>query len=155
MEKVTDCLVLCIDDLLTVKIFVLYDVNEKRFFIRGKNYDDDEKDEDTDFDSSSSSYETDSLNKFETGSLNKPFSFQCKIKKHLIRFIKYLVSINSYELSLYNYDNLPNASNNVTYEFLENNQDKRNEIVCYERINFDKKICLNLLNILKNIYNDF
>jgi hypothetical protein len=154
MVNITDCLVLCIDDLTTVKIFIIYDVNKKKFIIRGKNYDSDsdsESESEYDTDSESASFNSES----DVNCLNKPFSFQCKLKKQLIPFLNYLISVNSFKFTLYNYDNLPNSSNEISYEFLEDLQDERYEIVSYKEDIFDKKMCLNLLNILKNIYNEY
>lgn len=153
MVNITDCLVLCIDDFVSVKIFVIYDINEKKFIIRGKNYDSDDSDGDTDGDSNSGSGSFN--NESDNNCLNKPFSFQCKLKKQLLPFLNYLISVNSSKFTLYNYDNLPMKSNEISYEFLEDNQDERYEIVSYKEDNFDKNMCLNLLNIMKNIYNEY
>lgn len=166
MTDNTDCLVLCIDDLITIKLFVLYDVREKMFFVRGKNYENSNSESDSESESESGeetdscSYTNSNLNSnletdLESNYLYKPFSFSCKKKKMMIKFIEYLVSVNSCEFTLYNYDNLPFLSEEISYDFLEKFQDTRYEIVSYEKKNFDYKICMNLLNLLKNIYNNY
>jgi len=147
MSDITDCLVLCIDDLKTIKLFVFYDVNEKKFFIRGKNYDV-TNELDSDYDSDSSIDSTSVIN-------NKPFSFHCKTKKNVVIFLEYLISVNSCEFILYNYNNLLSSSQNINFDFLIEEQGKSNEIACYPTENFDKKMCLTMLNMLKNIYNEY
>jgi hypothetical protein len=152
MENKTDCLVLCIDDFKTVKIFVIYDYKENKFIIRGKNYDDNtvcNSDSDSDSESESCSNNSNSY------LLNKPFSFQCKLKKNILSFIDYIVSINRCEFTLYNFDNLSYNSNNIHFKFLEDSQEENNSIVSYDRDHFDETMCLNMLNILKNIYNEY
>lgn len=163
MENVTDCLVLYIDDLMSVRLFIIYDLHEKKFILRGKNYDDnnnnndnnqEDSDNDTESDSDSDSYARSNDSNVESNEF-KPFSYNCKLKKHLLHFLDYLLSNNSCEYSLYNFDNLPSSSNQISYHFLENLLDKRYEIVCYESDSFDKKMCLRMLNLLKNIYNEY
>ena len=159
MSSVTDCLVLCIDDLKTIKLFVFYDNYEKKFFIRGKNYDIvNNLDPDNDFCSElESNSNADSCLDVESDSsvLYKSFSFHCKTIKNVVTFLSYLISLNSCEFVLYNYNNLSSSSQNISYDFLIEEQDKRNEIVCYPKENFDKKMCLTMLNMLKNIFNEY
>ena len=139
MSDLLDCLVLCIDDLTTFKLFVLYDTKKKVYELRGKNRDSSNVDSaivsDSESDSESSSNycdsETSSDYQEELEEEEKtefvPFSFKCKKKKHMIDFIEYMTSTNSCEFTMYNYNNFPCNSNKITYEFLENHQHCRNE----------------------------
>lgn len=161
-----DCLVLCMDDLSTYKLFILYDTKKKVYELRGKNRDSSNVDSaivsDSDSESnseSSSNYcdsETEELEELEEEKTEfLPFSFKCKKKKHLIDFIEHMTSTNSCEFTIYNYNNFPCNSNKITYEFLENHQQSRNEIFCYEKESFDKVFCNKMLKMIKNIYNNY
>ena len=127
MTFTTDCLVLCIDDSTTIKLFIFFDIKEKKFFIRGKNYDD-EANSDTNSEITS---EMDSNSKTNSFFLNKPFSFSSKTKKNLVEFIIYLISINSCTFTLYNYNNLSFSSKDISFEFLEKFQESVQIIECY------------------------
>ena len=125
-----DCLVLRVDDLNTCKLFILYDTKKKLYELRGKNYvlgsetDDLESVNDSISDAESESEET------KNTEFN-PFSFKSKKSNHLIDFIEYIVSTNICEFTMYNYNNFPCNSNKITFDFLENNEDSKNEIFCY------------------------
>jgi hypothetical protein len=163
MNNLLDCLVLCIDDLSTFKLFVLYDTKKKVYELRGKNHDlksgnvDSVIVSDSESDSESSYCDSDSEEEEESKEKTDfvPFSFKCKKRKHLIDFMEYIVSTNSCEFTIYNYNNFPCNSNKITYEFLENHQQSRNEIFCYEKESFDKVFSNKMLKMIKNIYNNY
>jgi hypothetical protein len=121
---------LCIDDNIFTKVFIFYDVRNKCYEIRGKNMD----------------------NKFI---VYQPFSFTCSNADSLFHFIYLHFGVkNSFcNISLYNYDHLPEFSYDITYEFLESSEDKSYEICAYEQFEITKKDCKKLLNILKNMVN--
>jgi len=148
MDFITDCLVLkmesYIDEIvLASSLFIIYDKKEHHYIIRGKNYD-----ADPDFDL-------------------QPFSFTCKHKEELIDFIeKFVPKYPSAILYvLYNYDNLPYSSNEITYQFLRDNESYDYEILrddeSYDHEIYsydDKNICSRkkirkFLRILKNVFN--
>ena len=148
-----DCLVLCINDLSTFKLFVLYDTKKKIYELRGKNYNllSDNLESD-DLGSENDSY-TDSSSEQEEKDIDfVPFSFKSKKRKHLMEFIEYMVAVNSCEFTIYNYNNFPLSSNKITYDFLDKYQESKNEIFCYERDSFDKDMCKKFLKMIKNIY---
>jgi hypothetical protein len=148
-----DCLVLCIDDLSSFKLFVLYDTKKNIYELRGKNYvlvSDDSESESVLYSDSDSDLEKES-NNIEF----LPFSFKSKKSKHLIEFIEFIISLNSCEFTVYNYNNFPSNSNKITFDFLENHQQNKREIFCYEKENFDKEMCKKLLKMIKNIYNNY
>ena len=148
-----DCLVLCIDDLSSFKLFVLYDTKKNIYELRGKNYvlvSDDSESESVLYSDSDSDLEKES-NNIEF----LPFSFKSKKSKHLIEFIEFIISLNSCEFTVYNYNNFPSNSNKINFDLLENHQQNKREIFCYEKENFDKEMCKKLLKMIKNIYNNY
>jgi hypothetical protein len=54
---------------------------------------------------------------------------------------------------LYNYDNLPSDSNDITFEFLNEYDHSDYEISGYNGQNFGRKRLLKNLRMLRNIYN--
>ena len=155
----TDCLVLCIDDFISSKLFVLYDTKNKIYELRGKNYDIVENNSQEDSDSEESQYANSEHEDKSKTSENiiyfKPYSFKsCKLSQ-LMNFIEYLISINSCQMTVYNYDNLAEFSNQITFDFLEKHIDCRYEIFNYENKTLDKKICRKMLKMIKHIYNDY
>ena len=134
-----DCLVLRVDDLNTCKLFILYDTKKKTYELRGKNYvlgseTDDLGSETDDLESVNDSIsDSESESEKTKNTVFNPFSLKSKKSKHLIDFIEYIVSTNICEFTIYNYNNFPCNSNKITYDFLENHQDSKNEIFCYEK----------------------
>ena len=63
-----------------------------------------------------------------------------------------LTKIDKNEI-LYNYDNLPTDSNEITYEFLRNYDHSDYEISGYNIPKMERKRLLNNLRILRNIHN--
>ena len=128
----TDCLMLCFDDNHYTKVFVFYDSKNNVFEIRGKNKDT-------------------KNTKFH------PFSFTCKNISSLYHFLFFHFRLKETEnsISLYNYDHLPETSNDVTYDFLELSQDSSYEIFAYEQYKITQKRCKKILKMLKNIMNEY
>lgn len=154
-----DCLVLCIDDSSSFKLFVLYDTKKNIYELRGKNYvlvsDDTETESEFVSDSDSESKSESDLEQESNNIEFLPFSFKSKKSKHLIEFIEFMTSLNSCEFTVYNYNNFPSNSNKITFDFLENHQQNKRELFCYEKENFDKEMCKKLLKMIKNIYNNY
>jgi hypothetical protein len=81
------------------------------------------------------------------------FSFQCEKMCSLIQFINFIIPHKmKYSIMLYNYDNLPATSNEITFQFLELWNDRAYEISGYDSIT-EKKDIKKCLKILKNVYN--
>ena len=130
----TDCLVLRIDEFdcelnaicgtLDTSLYIFYDVNKKVYVIRGKRQGD------------------------------EPYSFYCKSLDGLKEFISTVIcKTNAWSYNLYNCDNLPEHSDDITFEVLGNSVGKYNEIVGYDYENYDKKTLKKMLRILRNVYN--
>jgi hypothetical protein len=136
MSEPTDCLVLKIDEndsydnKLDTTLFIIYDKKNSNFIIRGKRDD---------------TYED-----------SAPFSFNCEFAHELVDFISFVIcKKNKWTFSLYNYDNLPATSNEITYDFLYNQESSIYELGAYEKQKFNKKILLKYLRILRNVFNNY
>ena len=135
----SDCLVLKITEFISESnkidnsLFIIYDTLKKHYIIRGKR----------------------TNGKMHT---SEPYSFTFKGKnaKNLIHFIQFIIcssSLVSYEL--YNYDNLPIDSNDITFEFLNRFEDPSYEIVAYDNQQINAKELKNIIKLLRTVYNNF
>jgi len=133
----TDCLVLKIEELsdgeLDTTLFILYDVLEDNYIIRGKRSNDFSKPQ------------------------SVPYSFQCKHPEHLADFISFIVCTkNKWSYSLYNYNDLPNHSDEITYEYLKDlDNDPCYEIAAYDNKNYCREYLVKSLEMLKNVFNHY
>ena len=138
----TDCIVLHIEEYdndtnkIDSSIFILYDVNKRKFIIRGKRGNFGEK---------------------PTVYTTYPYSFTSKKKSRVIEFLKLMLDTkNNYiNITLFNYDNLPATSNEITYRFLNKNVDKRYEMTGYDKFCVTDFSLRNILNVLKSVYNNY
>jgi hypothetical protein len=135
METSSDCLVLRIIDIDSMKydntaeLFILFDTNMGEYIIRGSNA---------------------HVKEFV------PFSFNCRYRAELIEFIKFFLCVkNKWTYELYNYDNLPADSNDITYEFLSENIDNRYNIVSYDKSKYNKKDIKKWLRVLQYVRNEY
>ena len=135
MTAPTDCLVLKIEEYgindgeLDTSLYILYDKLKRRYVIRGKRKD-------------------------YNGNTFQPFSFVCNNSKDLTKFITFVickVSLCSY--ILYNYDNLHMSSDDITYDFLCENESYNYELAGYNKVKFDKKRLLQNVRMLNNVFN--
>jgi hypothetical protein len=130
---VTDCLVLKISEYLTDNepdnvLYVFYDKMLHHFFIRGAQ----------------------SSARFEF----YPYSFRCEFAKDLEQFIHAIISSDSkvvYELL--NYTDLPVESDDITYEYLEEAETPMMQITTIVSKNYNSKGVVNLLRMLRNVFN--
>ena len=113
MSEPTDCLVLKIQEhdidnnSLDMNLYVVYDKKKSNFIVRGKR-------NDTNIDSCS-------------------FSFNCEFAHELLDFITFIIcKKNKWTFILYNYDNLPATSDEITYEFISNHETRVYELAGYD-----------------------
>jgi len=106
-------------------IYLFYDKNIQKFVIRGKRQYD--------------------------GSC--VYSLQCSVVCELVNFIGFLIGNNKFSIVLYNYDNLPQTSDDITFDFLHKNDDNNNELYGYDNNTFNKKKLTKYFKILNHIYN--
>lgn len=131
----TDCLVLKIqevsshDNEVDVELFVFYDHVKDRYVIRGRRK--------------------------ETSSFQfSPFSFVSDSSSDVVDFISIIIyKKNLCNYTLYNYDNFPETSQDITFESLESDEDIKYEIVGYDNMIFAKQWLLRTIRSLRNIYN--
>jgi hypothetical protein len=92
-----------------IQLFVLYDTNKGTFIIRGK--------------------------RTSTTKVNaKPFSFECRHSREVYEFIKFILSCEHvFTLELYNLDDLPTNSNEITFKSLNRSLDLSSLIVAYDK----------------------
>ena len=133
-EPSADCLVLKIEEYdidngnLDTTLFLIYDKKEHKYVIRGKR-------NSVSFDSCA-------------------YSFNCEFAHELFDFLTFVIcKKNHWTYVLYNYDNLPSTSDEITYEFLERNVSKVYELAGYDRQKFKKSKLLSYLRILRNVFN--
>lgn len=82
------------------------------------------------------------------------YSFECESTTYLRDFIITVLGNNSnISYSLYNYDNLPLTSDEITYDLLEDNDDKIYEL-SNEKTILKKKQLKYYLNMLTHVLND-
>lgn len=109
-------------------LYVLYDINTSAYVIRGKR---------NDVQIESCSY-----------------SFECNSSKNLVNFLEFLFDrSNKFSYILYNYDNLPEDSNEITFDFLKEYDNVKYELSGYDNQKYNKKMLLKIFRILRNIFN--
>ena len=129
----SDCLVLKIeerrnkrDDELMTTLFILYDEDLNKFVVRGKA---DER----------SSYH---------------YSFVCESASDLADFVSVVICKRSrWTFVLYSIDNLPETSNEITYNVLDYLCIRPNEIAGYNCLKYNRNYLTDMLRILRNVYN--
>ena len=134
-NQVPDCLVLKIQEydddsgLLDNSIFVIYDKKEHHYVIRGHRRNTKNSDACT-------------------------YSFVCEFAKDLADFISFTIcKENLWTYVLYNYDNLPYDSNDITYEFLLYNESPVFELAGYDKQKYSRRKLLQNLRMLRNVFN--
>ncbi len=130
-----DCLVLKIEEFDAdtnendTNLYVLYDTNNSRYIIRGRRR------------------WTPKIQACE-------YSFVCDHEDDVLEFLQYVICKNNrINEILYNYDNLPADSSDITFEFLNNYEHSDYEISGYNGKKFKRTRILRNLKMLKNIYN--
>jgi len=130
-----DCLVLKIEEYdisngkLDTSMFILYDQNNQVYLVRGT--------------------------RVETKHLSSvPYSFTCDRTKDLVNFISVAIGEeNRMSYILYNYNDLPLSSSDITYDMLYEDEEPSNELVAYDNMKYDRKVLLKYLGMLKNVFN--
>ena len=132
---VTDCLVLKIEEretdveILDTTIYVIYDKKERNYVVRGKRR---------------------VINDIDSCT----YSFVCKDHRDLADFLSFVVcKENLWTYVLYNYDNLPYDSNDITYEFLKEYESNVYELTGYNNLDYSRKGLCSILRMLRNVFN--
>ncbi len=136
-KVVPDCLVLKIEEhdidtyYLDNTVFIFYDSRNGCHVIRGKRCN-------------------------IRGEESPTYSFISGVTSSLIEFLTTVIcKENLWTFVLYNFDNLPEDSNDITYEFLKDNESDLYELSAYDKNAYSKKDLMKYLNVLKNVYNKY
>lgn len=133
---VKDCLVFKIEEIdngknVDMTVYILYDNKKQVYVIRGQRIVT-EKDK------------------------SCTYSFNCDNDNvsDLLEFLDYVIDpVYKINHVLYNYDNLPKNSNDITYEFLKEYNHQDYELAGYNNQPYDRYKLLLKLKMLKNVYN--
>jgi hypothetical protein len=136
-NQIPDCLVLKLEEVerntnyIDTTLYIIYDKKNNNYLIRGQR---------------------NSTPKYQACT----YSFTCELPYQLADFIGYIISSdNRINETLFNYDNLPYLSNDITYDFLYNNEHIDYEISGYDNKKLKRKRILRNLRILKDVYNNY
>lgn len=134
-STVPDCLVFKLEEiepttkLIDTTIYILYDKKQHHYVIRGQR-------------------------RCTPNHQSCTYSFVCEFAEDLVVFLRYIIcKTNTVNEVLYNYDNLPDTSDEITYEFLKEHEDQRYEISGYNGFKFKKNRMLRNLRMLRNVFN--
>lgn len=129
-----DCLVLKIEEYdatkkkLDASVFIFFDTKDFKYIVRGQR----------------STEEMESCT----------FSFSCEHEQELLNFIRFIVcKKNLWTYILYNYDNLPLKSNQITYEFLKEHENKKYELSGYNKQKYSFENLQRNIRMVKNVFN--
>lgn len=132
---IPDCLVLKIEEFdttlkeLDTTVYILYDKEQGKYVVRGRR-------------------------RCTPNHQSATYSFDCKSATDLADFLTYIIcKENTVNEVLYNYDNLPETSNEITFEFLQENEDRTYEISGYNEFKYTKKMLRRNLKMLRNVFN--
>jgi len=134
-NTVSDCLVLKLEEIesntgkIDTTVYVIYDKRNHKYLIRGSRR-------------LSPKYEP------------CAYSFECEYTDDLADFIEYLICPhNTVNEVLYNYDNLPENPNDITFDFLNDYDFEDNEISGYNDYKLKRRRLLRNLRMLRNVFN--
>ena len=132
---VTDCLVLKIEERdqvteeLDTTVYVIYDKGNHNYVVRGKRVE------------------------CKNGE-SCTYSFVCKDYRDLADFLSFVMCKNNlWTYVLYNYDNLPYDSNDITYECLKECESNVYELAGYNNLDYSRKRLCSILRMLRNVFN--
>ena len=132
---VNDCLVFKFEEIedntndIDTTVFVLYDKMQHHYVVRGQR-------------------------RWTPRHHSCTYSFNCEYAADLADFLQYIVcNNNTVNEILYNYDNLPVDSNDITFEFLHDYDHSDYEISGYNGKKLERKRLLRNLRMLRNVYN--
>ena len=133
-----DCLVLKIeeieknnDNLLDTSLFVFYDQRERKYVLRGRR-------------------------RWTPSLQSCTYSYDCRSIDDMVVFIGYIIDKkNRTNEILYNFDNFSENSNDVSFEFLSEYENKEYEISGYNNTKLSRNRYYTLLRMLKTVGNKY
>jgi len=134
--NITDCLVLKLEEndnynnRLDNTIYIFYDKLEQTYNIRGQRECE--------------------------GRCGCTYSYTCANEYHLADYLQYVIcSKNTVNEILYNYDNFPINSVNISFEFLQEYDHSDYELSGYNDIRLKRKRLVKILRMLRNVFNNY
>lgn len=134
-ENVTDCLVFKIEevesdtDKIDTTMYIIYDKKNHNYLIRGRR-------------------------RWVPGTQPSAYSYECEFASDLADFIQYIVCPeNKVNEILYNYNNLPENPNEITFDFLNEHDRSDYEISGYNSKKLNRNRLLRNLRMLRNVSN--
>jgi hypothetical protein len=134
-EPITDCLVFKFEEVeratgeIDNTMYIIYDKKNHKYLIRGRR-------------------------KWTPKHQSCNYSYECEYESALVDFIQYLFcSYNKVNEILYNYDNLSENPDEITFDFLNEYDHSDYEISGYNNKRLKKGRLLKNLSMLRNIYN--
>lgn len=132
---VPDCLVLKIEEHdfetseLDTTLYILYDKKYHNYVVRGRR-------------------------RYSPKYQSCEYSFLCEDVHNLLYFITFVISKkNLWTYVLYNYDNLPIESDELTFDFLYSYDHSDYELAAYEKTIYTKRNLIGNLRMLRNVFN--
>lgn len=137
----SDCLVLCVEEIDTdydnfsdyqkkSRVYVLFDVTYGVYLIRGRR---DNREPESTF-----SFIADSNN-----------------QESVVNFIDFFTLDEPIIMTIYNMNDLPLTSEEITCEYLEENSIEENIFLSYRQQDFSKSTLRKIMDVIKNIYNHY
>jgi len=134
-NAVPDCLVLKFEEIdsdleqLDQSVFIFYDQNVETYVVRGRR-------------------------RWSPKIQSCTYSYECDNADDLADFLEYLFcKDNAVNEILYNYDNFPDNSNDITFEFLQEHEHKDYEISGYDNQQHSVKRFKRLLRMIRKVGN--
>ena len=134
-NKLSDCLVFKIEEIeeetrkLDTTLYIIYDKKNHKYLIRGRR-------------------------RWAPSCQSCTYSFDCDYAEDLAYFIKYLVCPdNTINEVLFNYNNLPEDPDDISFEFLHDYDHSDYEISGYNNKKLKRNRLLKNLRMLRNVFN--
>jgi len=109
-------------------LYIFYDINEQQFFVRGK--------------------------RFHEGSNYNPYSFIANDISSLDSFMD-VITLNDSDIiyELINYNNLEYDSNDITFDYLAENESRENKLSSFYPDKYSSRAFKKILSVIQNLYN--
>ncbi len=78
-----------------------------------------------------------------------PYVFAYNTSKNMTEFVKNVISNRKCSITWYNYNNIIDKYNDLTFEFFEDLMDQRYEIIAYDRIKLNYRILQRQICLLR------
>ena len=135
LNTISDCLVFKLEEvehvtgIIDTTVYIIYDKKNHKYLIRGRR-------------------------RWTPICQSCTYSYECDFANDLADFIQYIVCPdNRVNEILYNYDNLPEDPNEITFDFLNEYDHQDYEISGYNHKKLKRNRLLRNLRMLRNVFN--